>query len=66
MLQKFTRIAEATVFAALAVTSLFSAAWAGPPAPPVIALPAVPVGGPEVTIATTLVIAGYGIWKSRK
>lgn len=66
--QKFIRIAETCALAALAVSSLFSAAWAGPPPPPVIAaqIPATPVGGPEVTLATTLVIAGYGIWKSRK
>jgi hypothetical protein len=68
MLQKFIRTAETCTLAALAVTILFNAAWAGPPAPPVIAaqLPATPVGGPEISIATAVGIAAYGLWKSRR
>lgn len=61
----FKRSAECILPAVLAFLHLARTSWAGPPLPPGAA-PSVPVGGAEVTIATTLVIAGYGIWKSRK
>lgn len=68
MRQKFIRIAETCTLAILTVTSLFSAAWAGPPPPPVIAaqIPATPVGGPAISIATAAGIAAYGLWRSRR
>jgi hypothetical protein len=66
--RKSIGIAEKVAIAALTVSSLAGTAWAGPPPPPVIAttVPHVPVGGPMVSTATALVIAGYGIWKLRK
>lgn len=68
MRNNFIRIAETCILATVAVTSLFSAAWAGPPPPPVIAsqIPATPVGGPEISIVTAVGIAAYGLWKSRR
>jgi len=63
MKRRFERILETTLLALLVLANLGQVAWAGPPLPPA---PSVPVGGAGVTIATTLVIAGYGIWKSRK
>lgn len=69
MLLKVKRmIAEPSILATLAVTNLHGAAWAGPPPPPVIAsqIPATPVGGPEISIATAVGIVAYGLWKSRR
>ena len=64
---RLERTAEKILLAITALVGLAQTCWAGPPMPPGLgATPSVPVGGPEVTIATTLVIAGYGIWRSRK
>ncbi|HBA89337.1 MAG TPA: hypothetical protein DCZ75_15525 [Geobacter sp.] len=61
------RGAVALILAALPILCLSDAGWANPPNPPGYgATPSVPVGGPGVTVATTLAIALYGIWKSRK
>ncbi len=61
-------ILELLAYAALVLIGISTTALAGPPPPPTIAgaIPSTPVGGPEVTIATAAVIAGYGYWKSRK
>jgi hypothetical protein len=67
MSRRFDRITELLIPATLAVMIIATASWAGPPPPPVIqAIPSTPVGGTEATIATTIAIAAYGIWKSRK
>jgi hypothetical protein len=64
MKQKIDRIAETLTVAGLAILSLYATCWAGPPPPP--SIPATPVGGTEISIATAVAIAGYGYWKSRK
>jgi hypothetical protein len=68
MQKRICRIAETLSLAAIALTSLSSSVWAGPPGPPVILaqLPRTPLGGMEVSIATAVGIAAYGVWKSRR
>lgn len=67
MNDKMNRMVEILAITALGVTCLAGAVWAGPPAPPVIAdVPRTPLGGPEISIATAVGIAAYGLWKSRR
>lgn len=61
------RAAGTLILAALSILYLADAGWANPPLPPgYSSAPSVPVGGGGVTVATTLAIAVYGIWKSRR
>lgn len=74
MKRTFDRIAEALFFSVVTILNLTATCWAGPPSPPDLSspiipipgIPSTPIGGTEITIATTIAMAGYGYWKSRK
>jgi hypothetical protein len=61
MKQSIKRVQETLVLASVALMHLGGSGWAGPPP-----VPAVPVGGVGSTVATSILIVGYGIWKSRR
>jgi hypothetical protein len=68
MKKQITRLVEFAMLASIAILNGVQTCWAGPPGPPNISTPppSTPVGGTEVTIATVVAIAGYGIWKNRR
>lgn len=63
----YDSIAQPVFLTLLAVISLCTASWAGPPPPPNLqSIPATPVGNAEVSAFTIAAVAAYGLWKSRK
>ena len=56
---------ELAFLALLAQLALAGESLASPPLPPG-STPSVPVGGPGVTVATTVAVMAYGFWKSRR
>ena len=64
MRKHISQIFELLILAAMSAVIIAQTSWAGPPAPPVIIT--APLGGNGILIATTIAIAGYGFWKSRR
>ena len=64
MKRNLDRIAEKLFLAVIALASLCTASWAGPPPPP--SIPATPVGNAEMSAVTIVAVAAYGYWKMRK
>lgn len=63
MKQSVKRVLETGALAIAAFVNLGGSGWADFPPPPV---PSVPVGGIGSAVATSVLIVGYGIWKSRR
>ena len=61
MKRSLDRTAETLFLVALALLTLCSTCWGGPPGPP-----STPVGNAEVSALTVGAIAAYGYWKNRK
>ncbi|MBU5614088.1 hypothetical protein [Geomonas azotofigens] len=64
MKRNLHRIAENLIMAAIALGSICTASWAGPPPPP--SIPSTPVGNAEMSAVTMVAVAAYGFWKMRK
>lgn len=74
MRKRSSQIIELLALASIMVLDLTQTSWAGPPGPPGSTgtsgygsgIITAPLGGDGILIVTTVAIAGYGYWKSRK
>ncbi|MDR3579646.1 MAG: hypothetical protein P4L44_06770 [Oryzomonas sp.] len=71
MRKRTSQIIELLALASIVVLDITQTCWAGPPGPPGTTgsgsgIITAPLGGDGILIVTTVAIAGYGYWKSRK